>query len=149
VSSSKNAPLPAKPLANCGVPARVVGAAVGDPDPLVSIEDALRAFPADEVILVTRPEEAATWFEQDALDRIGLPVTHLADDEVALRRSDSLRAPSPPPKANELGREVVRGESPWSGFLAQGAVFLVVAGGRCSADRDRARPVPEPALTEA
>ena len=54
---------------------------VGDSDPLRAIEDALRTFPADELIVVTLPEEDATWLEkgsaETALERFSLPVTHL------------------------------------------------------------------------
>jgi nucleotide-binding universal stress UspA family protein len=57
---------------------------VGDPDPVQAIEDALRTFPADELVVVTRRGDEATWLEKDAgaeaLDRFGLPVTHLAVD---------------------------------------------------------------------
>lgn len=55
---------------------------VGDPDPLQAIEDALRTFPADELIVVTRPGSEAEWREEDrtqaTLARLGLPVTRLA-----------------------------------------------------------------------
>ena len=61
--------------------ARVAGAGVGDVDPVQAIEDALREFPADEVIVVTRPGEEATWLEEDAgaaaVERFDLPVTRL------------------------------------------------------------------------
>jgi hypothetical protein len=54
---------------------------VGDSDPVQAIEDALRSFPADELIVVTLPDEDATWLEQGsaetALERFSLPVTHL------------------------------------------------------------------------
>jgi hypothetical protein len=57
---------------------------VGDPDPLQAIDDALRTFPADELIIVTRPGSEADWLEKDttreALERFGLPVTRLAFD---------------------------------------------------------------------
>jgi hypothetical protein len=57
---------------------------VGDPNPLQAIDDALRSFPADELIIVTRPGTAADWVEEDrtqeTLDRLGLPVTHLVID---------------------------------------------------------------------
>ena len=59
-----------------------VEAQVGDSDPVKAIEDALREFPAEEVIVVTRAGEEATWLERDAgpeaQDRFGVPVTHLA-----------------------------------------------------------------------
>ena len=54
---------------------------VGDTDPVQAIEDALRQFPADEVIVVTRPATTPSWLEQDsaeeASERFGVPVTHL------------------------------------------------------------------------
>ena len=58
---------------------------VGDSDPLKAIEDALRSFPADELIVVTGPEEDAAWLEKGsaeaALNRFSLPVTHLVVDD--------------------------------------------------------------------
>ena len=60
-------------------------AEVGDPDPVQAIEDALRTFPADELIIVTRPGEEATWLEkgspEEAFARFDLPVTHLVLSE--------------------------------------------------------------------
>ena len=59
-----------------------VEAEVGDSDPVQAIEDALRTFPADELILVTREGDEARWLEKDAaeeaLARFDIPVTHLA-----------------------------------------------------------------------
>jgi hypothetical protein len=56
-------------------------AQVGDTDPVQAIEDALRTFPADEVLVVTRPDDDASWLEQDsaqaARERFGVPVTRL------------------------------------------------------------------------
>ena len=56
-------------------------AEVGDTDPVQAIEDALRTFPADEVLVVTRPNDDASWLEQDsaeeARERFGVPVTRL------------------------------------------------------------------------
>ena len=46
-----------------------VGGAVGDSDPVLAIEDALVTFPADEIVLVTRPEEEARWLEGDVFER--------------------------------------------------------------------------------
>lgn len=39
---------------------------MGDVDPVIAIEDALRTFSADELIIVTRPGEAAARLEEDA-----------------------------------------------------------------------------------
>ena len=56
-------------------------AEVGDTDPVQAIEDALRTFPADEVLVVTRPDDDASWLEEDsaqeARERFGVPVTRL------------------------------------------------------------------------
>ena len=58
-----------------------VEAEVGDADPVQAIEDALRQFPADEVLVVTRSGDEANWLEQDtaeqASERFGVPVTRL------------------------------------------------------------------------
>jgi hypothetical protein len=62
-------------------PGEHVEAQVGDVDPLLAIEDALRTFPADEVVVLTAPDEDATWLEaglgEDAQKRFSVPVTHL------------------------------------------------------------------------
>jgi hypothetical protein len=56
-------------------------AEVGDTDPVQAIEDALRTFPADEVLVITRPDDDAGWLEQDSVEaareRFGVPVTRL------------------------------------------------------------------------
>ncbi len=54
---------------------------VGDIDPLQAIEDALRMFPADEIVVLTAPHEQESWLEAglggDARKRFSVPVTHL------------------------------------------------------------------------
>jgi hypothetical protein len=58
-----------------------VEAEVGDTDPVQAIEDALREFPAEELVLVTHPDEDASWLEEgaaeEALARFDLPITRL------------------------------------------------------------------------
>jgi hypothetical protein len=53
----------------------------GDVDPLQAIEDALRTFPADEIVVLTAPDEDATWLEtglgEKAQTRFSVPVSHL------------------------------------------------------------------------
>ncbi len=60
---------------------------IGDSDPNVAIEDALRAFPADEIVISTHPEERSHWLERGVVERareeIDLPVTHVVVDLVA------------------------------------------------------------------
>jgi GABA permease len=57
---------------------------VGDPDPNMAIEDALRAFPADEIIISTLPPEQSRWLEHEVVERtrreVGLPMTHVVVD---------------------------------------------------------------------
>jgi GABA permease len=54
---------------------------VGNTSPLVAIEDQLRTFAADEVIVVTHPDERETWQERGELERLreelDVPVTHV------------------------------------------------------------------------
>lgn len=55
---------------------------IGDPDPATAIEDELRAFGADEVIVVTCEEEPGDRQEQAELERLcdelDVPVVHVA-----------------------------------------------------------------------
>jgi hypothetical protein len=57
---------------------------VGDDDPLQAIEDALRTFGADEIVISTHPEGRSHWLEQDlvgkARERFALPITHVVVD---------------------------------------------------------------------
>lgn len=63
------------------ISAGTVEATVGDTDPLKAIGDALRTFDADEIVLVTLPEEDASWLESDAAstarELFDIPITHL------------------------------------------------------------------------
>ena len=62
-------------------PGEEIETRVGDSDPVQAIEDALRDFPADELILITRSDEDAGWLKEgsgkEAQNRFSLPVTHL------------------------------------------------------------------------
>jgi hypothetical protein len=42
---------------------------VGDPNPLLAIEDALRTFPAEEIVVVTPPEHRAHWLAHEIAAR--------------------------------------------------------------------------------
>jgi hypothetical protein len=57
---------------------------VGDSDPLQAIEDALRAFGADELIISTHPPGRSNWLERDiisvARERFDLPIAHVVVD---------------------------------------------------------------------
>jgi hypothetical protein len=62
---------------------------VGDSDPNVAIEDALRVFPADEILISTHPPDRSRWLEQGVVDkareRIDLPISHVIVDLAAGR----------------------------------------------------------------
>jgi hypothetical protein len=68
-------------LADAGVTAR---GEVGADDPIQAADDALRTFPADEVVFATHPEAAANWKERGVVEiartRYDLPVTHVVVD---------------------------------------------------------------------
>ena len=57
---------------------------VGDDDPLQAIDDALRTFAPDELIISTHPEGRSNWLErgvvEHARERFALPVTHVVVD---------------------------------------------------------------------
>jgi GABA permease len=57
---------------------------IGDSEPNVAIEDALREFAADEVIISTHPPERSRWLERGVVDRareeVDLPITHVVVD---------------------------------------------------------------------
>jgi hypothetical protein len=46
------------------LPSKETESSAGDSDPLLAAEDALREFAADEVVIVTRPDEEASWLEE-------------------------------------------------------------------------------------
>lgn len=58
---------------------------VGDPSPTTAIEDELRDFGADEVIVVTHSRERETWQERAELERLrrelDVPVSHVVVGE--------------------------------------------------------------------
>ena len=68
-------------LAEEGVEAR---GEVGDDDPMHAIEDALRTFGADEIIISTHPPGRSNWLEKEVIvrarERFDLPITHVVVD---------------------------------------------------------------------
>ena len=57
---------------------------IGDDDPVQAMEDALRRFPADEVIISTHPPGRSNWLERNVVqradERFDVPVTHVVVD---------------------------------------------------------------------
>ena len=68
-------------LAGAGVHAEGV---VGDADPVRAMEDALRLFPADQIVIATHPEERSNWLARDVVTKarssFGRPVVHIVVD---------------------------------------------------------------------
>ena len=60
---------------------------VGDSDPLVAIEDAMRTFHPDEVVISTHPPGESNWLENGIVDavrvRFDVPVTHVVVEDLA------------------------------------------------------------------
>jgi nucleotide-binding universal stress UspA family protein len=73
-------------LKEAGIEAR---GEVGDSEPLQAIEDALRTFGADEIIISTHPEGRSNWLEKGvvsgARERFAVPITHVVVDLEAER----------------------------------------------------------------
>jgi hypothetical protein len=66
------------------------GGEIGDGDPIQAIEDAIRTFRPDELILSTHPVGRSHWLErgvvEKARERFALPLTHVVVDLEAERR---------------------------------------------------------------
>jgi len=62
---------------------------IGDAEPLQAMEDALRTFGPDELIISTHPEGRSHWLEKGivdaARDRFAVPITHVVVDLEAER----------------------------------------------------------------
>lgn len=60
---------------------------VGEADPNLALDDALRLFPADEVIIVVLPAERRTWLEEDVVEQarrtVRVPITVIEVDPAA------------------------------------------------------------------
>jgi hypothetical protein len=92
-------------LRGAGVDAR---GDVGDADPALAIEDALRQFGAGKIVIVTEAGEGARWLEGDlferAKQRVKAPIVHIATEggrrvvDVEAARAGAERAPD-----DELG----------------------------------------------
>jgi hypothetical protein len=63
---------------------------VGDGDPLQAIEDALRTFGADQIVISTHPEGRSNWLERGvvtgARERFAVPIHHVVVDLEAERQ---------------------------------------------------------------
>ncbi len=85
----------------------------GDTDPVLAVEDALRTFPAQEILIVGGEGDAVL---ELSLLPLGLPVT----------RVGASRAPAPGDAVGRDTRRVVEGRSPATPFALLAGVNLVV-----------------------
>jgi hypothetical protein len=92
-------------LSEAGVEAR---GQVGDAEPLQAMEDALRTFGADEIIISTHPEGRSNWLEKGvvtgARERFAVPITHVVVDLEAER--EEVRDQ---PRATPAGSDPIEG----------------------------------------
>ena len=80
-------------LASVGIVAR---GEIGDGDPLVAIEDAVRSYHPDEIVISTHPEGRSNWLVRGVPDavraRYDVPVTHVVVDLEAEAEAESTDA---------------------------------------------------------
>jgi hypothetical protein len=79
-------------LATEGVEAR---GEVGDADPVQAMDDALRTFGADEIVISTHPPGRSNWLEKEVIERARerypVPITHVVVDLERERQSSPAR----------------------------------------------------------
>jgi GABA permease len=66
---------------------------IGDVDPLVAVQDAVRTFRPTEIVVSTHPEGRSNWLERGVVaalrDRYDVPVTHVVVDLEAQERAEA------------------------------------------------------------
>ena len=124
-----------------------VAGSVGDSDPILAIQDALATFDADEIVLVTRPEDEARWLEGDVFERARLQfepeIVHVSlapgrgagggrvvDVESAGAGVDEPRDAEVDPDSRNLPKLSVR-DLAGIGVAIIGSVILVALAGTC------------------
>jgi hypothetical protein len=91
-------------LARCETAGLRVRGEVGDADPLQALDDAMRTFSPDEVVIATHQAERSNWLERglvaQARARFDVPITHVVVDPAEERavvqeeEADERRAPA-------------------------------------------------------
>jgi len=76
-------------LSSVGIDAR---GEIGDSDPLIAVEEAVRTFRPDEIVISTHPPGRSNWLERGVVDgvrvRFDVPVTHVVVDLEARPETD-------------------------------------------------------------
>lgn len=88
IAPALNSPPAEARLASCL--GRLAGAGIeasgwiGDANPLIAIEDGLRVFPADEIIIATHPQGRSHWLARNVVERarrrFSQPIMHVVVD---------------------------------------------------------------------
>ena len=71
---------------------------VGDPDPFVAVQQALKETPYDEVIISTLPARVSRWLKRDLpqrVERLGVPVTVVTAPPAAAMMGESMVPQTP------------------------------------------------------
>jgi hypothetical protein len=94
-------------IERCAAAGIVARGAIGDADPLQALDDAVRTFAPDEVIVATHPEGRSNWLERglvaQARERFDAPIAHVVvDAEHAEARLVERERPDPRAPAREL-----------------------------------------------
>jgi hypothetical protein len=105
---------------NAGIPAQ---GALGDADPLQALDDAIRTFEPDEVVISTHPPQRSNWLERQvvkkARERYQLPITHvIVDLELEAAAADATGRPPERPAPEAARRLRVYHASDYDGALA-------------------------------
>jgi hypothetical protein len=87
---------------------------VGEHDPVLAVEDALRVFPADEILVAGTADEKA----EAALRRLGLPISRLYGGGQVTGEDAT--------GAEALARDVAQGRTAETPFVVLSAVSVVV-----------------------
>lgn len=119
-------------FAAAGIPAQ---GALGDADPLQALDDALRTFEPDEVVISTHPPQRSNWLERQVVSRArgryDLPITHVIVD----LELESSGAPGGSPKASAPAtREAPRRLRVYHASDYDGALAIRESGFRDSAE---------------
>lgn len=98
-------------LAELGIYAR---GELGDADPIQALEDGVRLFNPDEVVIATHPHRRSNWLErrvvEAARERLTIPVTHVvADLDFEARSGGTIgRVEGPPTRFAERAPSTIR-----------------------------------------
>jgi hypothetical protein len=109
----------------CGAAGIVARGAIGDADPLQALDDAVRTFAPDEVIVATHPDGRSNWLERglvaQARERFDVPIAHVVVDlerEEARLVEEERPDPRAPARERHTGRDLA--------LLAVAAVLAIL-----------------------